>query len=181
MPCCSRYSRVQKCSYTVCLIVSKLDAIVYADDVLVSLEHVHSQSEHTRAWYEGCVNIRKLQGIELVILSVLCLDLLWPSYIISKKAGWAARRFVEFCARVACPLMRGDSLQISALARERAALKGRIDYLWANERARRCRRGRDTVFTPQDPELLLGPSVALGNSAFCIPSRLDCCAAVVCQ
>ena len=152
------FSRAQNCSYAVCLIVSKLDVIVYADDVLVSLEHVHSQSEHTRAWSEGCINIQKLQGIELVILSVLCLVLLWPSHIISKKAGWAARRFVELCARVACLLMCGDSLQISALAREIAALKGRIDYLWTNERARRCRWGRDTVFTPQNPQrVVAGP------------------------
>ena len=159
-----------------------MDVIVYADDVLVSLEHVLSQSEHTRAWSEGCVNIRKLQGIELVILSVLCLALLWPSHIIFRKAGWAARRFVEFCARVACPLMRGDSLQISALACETAALKGRNDYLWTNERARRCRRGRGTVFTPQNPEKIVAvPSAALGDSAFCIPSRLDCCVVVVCQ
>ena len=94
-----------------------------------------------QSWLNQEISTDQLRKIRKVA-EVAFLAFLWVNLCASYPI-WALRPYIavrgiwQKIVYTSALLMRGNSLQIAALAREVANLKGRLSFLWNTERIRR--------------------------------------------
>ena len=128
-------------SYLHC-IITKLEVISYPDDILVSLTETKGIDNR---WFGLLINQKKLHELwraaASAFISVVCINVLLGGSEYSVKCARFIRQLLTAIRKIVVSLMPRDGLQLAALAREIASLKGSLSFLWNTERQRReCAR-----------------------------------------
>ena len=151
-------------------IITKLEVITYPDDILISLTETKGTGNR---WFGLLVNQRKLNELwraaASAFISVVCINVLLGGPEYSVKCARFIQRLLATIRKLVQSLMPRDGLQLAALAREIASLKGRLCFLWNTERRRRERARREGTTTIGVPSHSRG----LVTSPVCSPFQFQ--------